>query len=375
MLGTRKERSLKFARIITKILCFLVIVGFTNGALAVDTVRVMTFNILQGGAPANEIGSTSPLFNQPRYDQIAAAIIQSGADVVGVQENSKPAEILSRLQADDANWQRRGDIYSRLPLSAVSPGNQDLSLARVDLGNGKTMVVHNTHWTPANYGPMIVQERMIVGGSLTEQDILAASDKGAQYQNTVNKVKPYLDAGDIVVLTGDFNEPSHLDWSENYATQGGDRWVNNPTNTALRFDVEWKGSKALAEAGMLDAYREYFDDEVAKPGDTWTPPYANGTPGRRPYDAEWDEVSQESIPRNQVLDRIDRIYVGGTDVWITNAGVVGEHNTFAEVVFEGDWPSDHRAVITTLSLIQPVPEPTSLMLMSAGGLVALRRSR
>ena len=64
-----------------------------------------------------------------------------------------------------------------------------------------------------------------------------------------------------VFLTGDFNSPSHLDWT--------------PAVAAVRDDVpypfDWPVSRALADAGFRDSYREVHPDPVAVPGFTWTP--------------------------------------------------------------------------------------------------------
>jgi endonuclease/exonuclease/phosphatase family metal-dependent hydrolase len=140
-----------------------------------------------------------------------------------------------------------------------------------------------------------------------------------------------------VILTGDFNEPSHLDWTQKAARKGLDRWVKNPTATPLRFKIEWKGSKLLARLGLRDAYRTVFPDEVAKPGITWTPPYPKGVPGRRAYE-------------DQVLDRIDMIYFAGPGLKAVDAAVIGESAKTCEIAHKGPWPSDHRAVTATFSL-------------------------
>ena len=43
-----------------------------------------------------------------------------------------------------------------------------------------------------------------------------------------------LAAKETIVLTGDFNEPSHLDWTARAARDGVDRWVQNPTGIPLQ---------------------------------------------------------------------------------------------------------------------------------------------
>jgi len=134
-----------------------------------------------------------------------------------------------------------------------------------------------------------------------------------------------------VIVTGDFNEPSHLDWTERYASEGADRWTENPTATSMRFAIPRPGSIRLHELGLRDAWRSVYPDEVADPGNTWTPTYPPDTPGRRP-------------PGDQINDRIDMIYFSASPLTATESHVIGESEEFSTKQFDGPWPSDHRAV-------------------------------
>jgi hypothetical protein len=60
-------------------------------------------------------------------------------------------------------------------------------------------------------------------------------------------------------------------------------WTTDYASVSLRFPIRWMGSRLLADAGLRDAYRTAFPDEVRHPGNTWTPSYPENTPGRRPY--------------------------------------------------------------------------------------------
>jgi endonuclease/exonuclease/phosphatase family metal-dependent hydrolase len=163
-------------------------------------------------------------------------------------------------------------------------------------------------------------------------------DKGARrggtrgYKATIEPLEEAIEEKRAIFLVGDFNEPSHLDWTDYYAKNGPDRWVDNPTGIPLRLPVRWPGSVLLENIGMVDSFRQFHTDEVKKPGNTWTPSYPERTPGRRPY-------------RDQVLDRIDRIYHHGNNVKVVSAQVVGEKGDTSEIEIKGKWPSDHRAVV------------------------------
>lgn len=302
------------------------------------SLRVMTFNILQAGGEASNVGFDNSYFDGSRIDELAAVIRLADADVVGVQEDC-PSDALLRELGDA--WYRVGSIYSRLPLTKVSV-QQYLTVAKVELTEDRSVTIVNCHWFPPKnrYGPDLAQAELRTQPNLSDTSDIArriidrcSVPKGPRgYDATLIPLEKAMENHEAVILTGDFNEPSHLDWTERYAKEGTDRWVVNPTGKPLRFAIEWPGSKRLASIDMVDSYREVHPNEVERLGVTWTPPYPENTPGRRNYG-------------DQVLDRIDRVYHAGKMLCPTVAEVVGEVATTSDIVFPGRWPSDHRAVV------------------------------
>ena len=126
-----------------------------------------------------------------------------------------------------------------------------------------------------------------------------------------------LDGNSPVIVVGDFNEPSHLDWTE-AAVEAGLHPIK----------VAYPQSSKMEEAGFIDAYRAIHPDEVNDPGFTWTP------------------TTKESS-KDDHHDRIDFIYIKGADV--VDVKVMGEKPERADLVVT-PWPSDHRAVISTIRL-------------------------
>jgi len=124
---------------------------------------------------------------------------------------------------------------------------------------------------------------------------------------------------DAVFVGGDFNEPSHRDWTER-AAQAGRHPLAVQFPTTLRLEA----------AGFVDTYRSRYPDEVAKPGFTWTPTTAA------------DDKSDHH-------DRIDYVFVRAAGATVLSAAVVGEKMPDAEIVVT-PWPSDHRAIVTTVSI-------------------------
>ena len=64
-----------------------------------------------------------------------------------------------------------------------------------------------------------------------------------------------------VILTGDFNVPSHLDWTAATASTHFDRVV------------DWPATHFVQDAGFVDSFRTVHPDPAAVPGNTWSPLY------------------------------------------------------------------------------------------------------
>jgi endonuclease/exonuclease/phosphatase family metal-dependent hydrolase len=143
-----------------------------------------------------------------------------------------------------------------------------------------------------------------------------------QEMATMNALHPDIEA---VIIMGDMNEPSHLDWTQAAADAG----VNS-------IKVDWPVSTRLEELGFVDAYRAFHPDELTHRGLTWT----NTTDVNDPSDKH---------------DRIDYIFVQGMMVDVHDAIVIGESLENADVALEGRYPSDHRVVSATVEIMTPGP--------------------
>ena len=71
-------------------------------------------------------------------------------------------------------------------------------------------------------------------------------------------------------------------------------------------------------------------DEVAVRGNTWTP------------------LTQPDDPKDR-HDRIDFVFLGGRGAVVKNSEVIGEDRKQADIVVK-PYPSDHRAVVSTVDL-------------------------
>ena len=133
-------------------------------------------------------------------------------------------------------------------------------------------------------------------------------------------------AGEVPLLVGgDWNCPSHLDWTED-------------TARAFRFKraLPLPVSLLVESKGFVDVFREVHPDPLRRPGFTWTP-MDRGTPGA-------------PTP----LDRIDRLYRlpregSGWDLVPVAARVLPDEHEPADLPRdERAFPSDHGAVVVDL---------------------------
>jgi endonuclease/exonuclease/phosphatase family metal-dependent hydrolase len=294
-----------------------------------DTVlRVMTFNTWGGGA--NE--------GKP-VDETAAVIRAAGADIVGIQETRQEAtdcseescppageSIAAKLAAalgfhhydqaksNDALWANA--ILSRYPIGAATPN--DLGVA-IDV-DGRRVYAFNIHLTDYPYQPY--QLAGIPYGPApflhtgAEAASAAAAARGPGIALLVEDLKAASGA-DAAFVFGDFNEPSHRDWTERAVAKG-----QKPAA------APFPSARAVEAQGFVDAYRATHPDEIANPGYTWEAI-------ARPADVRVHH------------DRIDYVFARAAGLAVEQAQVVGEKAPEADVVVT-PWPSDHRAVVATV---------------------------
>ncbi len=144
-----------------------------------------------------------------------------------------------------------------------------------------------------------------------------------EIQVYIDQLGPVAASGIPVFIGGDFNAPSRLDWTE---AMVGKR-------PALRYALDWPVSKALADAGFRDSYREIHPDPVVNPGITWTTGYPV------PY-----------LLPDEAVDRIDQIHALGNST-TTASQILGETGGPDFDIAIDPWPSDHHAVVSTFTVV------------------------
>lgn len=182
---------------------------------------------------------------------------------------------------------------------------------------------------------------------IIDPDTILSQNRKSKRLDAINAfildAKHEIEKGNIVIIGGDFNEPSHLDWTE----QTKYLWDHNGAV------VEWEVSKALLENGFRDSYRECNPDVINYPGFTF------------PSDNPNAEISKLSwAPGTDERDRIDFIYYyPSSNISLTESILVGpsksiyysqrkeEHGKDIFLSPVEPWPSDHKAVLSTFKII------------------------
>lgn len=287
-------------------------------------LTVMSFNIWGGGTNAGK-----------GVEETAAAIRATGADIIGIQETKPEPEVCEadacpavgesvaaklaqalgfhyydQTKENPALWANA--IISRYPIGKATANDLGVEIT-VD---ERKVYAFNIHLTDFPYQPyqLLNIEYGPAPYLKTEAEAVdaAAQARGPALDLVMKDLKE-AEGADAVFLFGDFNEPSHLDWTE-ASVKAGHQPIAVQYPSALRIEQE---------GGFTDLFRIAFPDEVAKPAYTWTP------------------TSEVSDPEDH-HDRIDYTFGKAKDIKVIAAGIVGEKSPEADVVVT-PWPSDHRS--------------------------------
>ena len=280
-------------------------------ALQPVDLTVMTFNIWYGATVTHGL------------DEVVRAIREAGADVVGLQEPYARTRRIAKALGFHAS--PRMHLVSRFPILEPSGSNGDW--AYLLLAPGEVAAIANTHLTCCPYTPYRIVNRGFGPAEALTQERRTRLD---QIRAHLSALGPLLSAGVPTFFTGDFNAPSHRDWTSAAVRARG-----------LPYTMHWPVSLAMEETGFRDSYREVYPDPVTDPGFTWTAGYP------APYVYPWE-----------VFDRIDFVWAAGP-VETNATQVIGESRANADLAIR-PWPSDHRAVASSFT-VTPAPMPVSVV--------------
>ena len=242
-----------------------------------------------------------------------------------------------------------GGVLSRYPI-VESEGLDSLSICRAVIDvEGTRVAVYSVHldythyacYLPRGYDGVTWEECPLpqsVAEVLAQND---ASRRPVEIRRLMARTEQDLAAGMRIIIGGDFNEPSWLDWQADTKDLYDHRG----------FVVPWTTTRLLHEAGYRDAYRVLHPSAVTHPGFTWVA----SNEGMGIDKLAW-------APKSDERDRIDFIFYKGRGMKPVRAAVVGPRASIVrgqrveessqDTILEpqSTWPSDHKGVLVTLEI-------------------------
>lgn len=323
-----------------------------NGFSQVD-LSLMTFNIWNEGATVNNAAN-----------KIRDVILKADPDIVGFEEvrntgGSWTERITGLLSAQGKNYFGKfvgGDIsiISKYPIieSTLINNNANSLAAFKIFMHGQSVIIVVGHldydyygcYLPRGYNGGHPNWNMIDDGTghpapVTDIDQILTYNLLSQRDEQIAAFLNYIQfKSEPVIFLGDFNEPSCQDWTASQANLFDHHGVIIP----------WQCTTTLTNNGFIDAFRNYFPDELNNPGISW-PSFVHGYGS-----TSWTPLADER-------DRIDFVFYKGDSIQTVYAALVGpkesyDHDTITTSYTENEnfiadslaWPSDHKAVLVKL---------------------------
>ncbi|MBT6837514.1 MAG: hypothetical protein HOA61_15870 [Bacteroidetes bacterium] len=269
-------------------------------------LRVMTWNIWSGGTHGNKTAN----FEQDTANTINVqkVIEKENPDILFMQETYCCGMDIAKQAGYSYSW--RGS--SNLSIHSKYPIIDTLKIYQPFNSHGVIIDVHGQHLLCVNlwlhYLPDYFQDikklspdSLIIGEGATRLKEITAILNSADSLGEILNIP--------IIVGGDFNSGSHLDWIES-------------TKASHYYKVvEWPVSKLMENRGYTDSFRE------AKPDPTKT------------LDGTWGFLFDGIIS-----DRIDYIYYKGDNIKTKYSKIVMDDP------IDGFFNSDHRAIFSILEL-------------------------
>lgn len=282
------------------------------------SLTVLSWNVWHGGH--------SKTYGQKACDGVIGVLKKSQADIILMVETYGAAPMIAdSLGYDHYLISNNLCIFSRYPIVkqyAYPDVIDTFNFGGVEIDMDGTPVRLFDTWI--HYLP----DMRLVPTDKPEKEILAWDDAGTrddEIRKILDVLQPMIAESDSipVIVGGDFNSHSHLDWTE--ATKD----MYNHGGAV----VNWTVSKEMEAAHFKDSFREINPDPVKNIGTTWLT----------------DADSLETVNRQ---DRIDFIYYQGKTIQAVASqcydNILGESFSFKGEDFF--YASDHGFVLTIFQI-------------------------
>ena len=294
--------------LISKLLIFVIISFLFIDCSEVESksVRVMTWNIWHGGLH----GTKEDNFRKDSSNtvNVLKVIQQEHPDILFMQETYCCGMDIAKRAGYSYSWRGSSNlsIHSKYPIidtiQIYQPFNSHGVIIDVD---GEKLMCINVwlHYLPDYFEEIktLSPDSLVIGEGTTRLKEITAILK------SVDSLQQHMNLP--VILGGDFNSGSHLDW------------VENTKESHYGKVVQWPVSKLMLKLGYIDTFRE------ANPDPTKT------------LDGTWGFLSDAIIS-----DRIDYIYYNGDHLKTSFSKIVKDDPT------GGFFNSDHRAILSIINL-------------------------
>ncbi len=268
-----------------------------------EPINILAWNIWRGGNEAMD--AKDPGVKAGKQDQIVRVIRDSKSDAVAMVETYGSGQVIAHGLR--YHFHPRGTnvaIFSRWPVKKDISVYKEFNCvgALIERPDGRQFALYSVWihyvddiWTdPASRKGRTAEDLLAKDGDSRKVEIKAILD------GIEEKMKEH--PGVPLILAGDFNSNSHLD----YVAAARDQFKG--------LQVAWPVTAAVEKAGFRDSYRELNPIINRMVDRTWSPRFPE-----------------------QEQDRIDFIYAKGP-INPKSSRVIDRTN--------GQWPSDHAAVQT-----------------------------
>jgi len=264
-----------------------------------ESFNVMAWNIWHGG---RESGVTEGVA------RVVDIIKKSGADIICMVETYGSGPII----ADSLGYyfylrSSNLSIMSRYPIGETIDMFRPFNYGGAEVYLTETEKI-NVHPLWIHYLPDMnkLKDTSIPIDSLLSWEW---KTRGSEMKEILLQMEEEIANADEVpvIMAGDYNSASHLDWGE------------STTELHAGRIIDWPVSSQMYTAGMIDAYRYVNPDPLLNQGVTWSPVFKDA----------WQ-------------DRIDYIYYKGSQLEAKHAIVLDSYKDI--------FPSDHAAVVVEFVL-------------------------
>lgn len=276
-----------------------------NSSNTPSVFRVLDWNIWHGGNHLGEDG----------VERITELIQATNADIITMQEAYGSQERIAAALGYQLKTHSSHDnlaLFSRYPLKPL-PSTESFKSnpAIITLPGGLDILV-NSCWLRYAYNPEYTANYPEQGHNtnlwIAEDSIRSMQDMAVLLSKDT---QPHSDGDLPVIIAGDFNSCSHLDWTKAAAPF---HYGYGP--------VDFPTSRFMEEHGFKDSFRELHPDETLRPEGTFAAIYGHLQTGR-----------------------IDFIYYRSDKIKAITSKIIRTSPEIDDV-----WASDHAAVVTTFEI-------------------------